>query len=64
VSVSPLNRTLEQELLALFRGASLECPACGEFVMHARASIFCPECGLQIENPEASTDVLTARRSG
>jgi predicted RNA-binding Zn-ribbon protein involved in translation (DUF1610 family) len=64
VSVSPLNRTLEQELLALFRGASLECPACGEFVMHARASIFCPECGLQIENPEAATDALTARSSG
>ena len=64
MSVSPLNRTLEQELLALFRGASLECPACGEFVMHARASIFCPECGLQIENPEAATDALTARSSG
>ena len=64
MSVSPLNRTLEQELLALFRGASLECPACGEFVMHARASIFCPECGLQVENPEAATDALTARSSG
>ena len=48
MSVSPLNRTLEQELLALFRGASLECPACGEFVMHARGGVvFCPECGSQ-----------------
>jgi hypothetical protein len=24
-----LNRTLDQELLALMRGASLECPVCG-----------------------------------
>jgi hypothetical protein len=32
--------------------------------MHARASIFCPECGLQVENPEAATDALTARSSG
>ena len=53
-NVAPLNRTLEQELLALLRGVSLECPACGEFVMHARDSIFCPECGLQIENPDAA----------
>ena len=29
-----LNRTLDQELLALMRGASLECPVCGEFVLH------------------------------
>ena len=63
MNVAPLNRTLEQELLALFRGASLECPACGEFVMHARASIFCPECGLQIENPEPVTIVPEARHS-
>ena len=41
-------RSLEQELLALLRGISLECLACGEFVMHARAgAVFCPECGSQ-----------------
>ena len=28
------------------RGASLECPACGEFVLHRAAAIECPECGL------------------
>ena len=39
-----LNRTLDQELLALMRGASLECPVCGEFVMHVRGGIVCPEC--------------------
>ena len=36
VSVEPLNRTLEQELNALLRGASLECLVCGEFVLHSR----------------------------
>ena len=40
-----LNRTLDQELLALMRGASLECPACGEFVLHRDGAIACPECG-------------------
>ena len=53
-AVSSFNRTLEQELLALLRGVSYECPACGEFVMHARDSIFCPECGLRYELPEAA----------
>ena len=42
--VEPLHRTLEQELLALLRGASLECPVCGEFVLHAGPSVRCPEC--------------------
>ena len=37
MSVAPLHRTLEQELFALLRGASLECPVCGEFVLHAGA---------------------------
>jgi Zn finger protein HypA/HybF involved in hydrogenase expression len=42
--VAPLHRTLEQELQALLRGASLECLVCGEFVMHAGGMITCPEC--------------------
>jgi Zn finger protein HypA/HybF involved in hydrogenase expression len=43
-------RSLDQELLALVRGASLECLVCGEFVMHARESVvFCPECGTQFQ---------------
>jgi uncharacterized Zn finger protein (UPF0148 family) len=47
--VTPFNRTLEQELQALLRGASLECLVCGEFVMHAREGVvFCPECGTQV----------------
>ena len=40
-----LNRTLDQELLALMRGASLECLVCGEFVLHAGGGIHCPLCG-------------------
>jgi uncharacterized protein (DUF983 family) len=49
VDVVALNRTLDQELLALMRGASLECPACGEFVMHMRGGILCSECGTSFE---------------
>ena len=45
MGIHALNRTLDQELLALMRGASLECPACGEFVLHRDGAIVCPECG-------------------
>ena len=49
-----LHRTLDQELVALLRGASLECLACGEFVMHARGgNVFCPECGGQLADEGA-----------
>ncbi len=44
-----LNRTLDQELLALGRGASLECPACGEFVLRTPHGVRCPECGSALE---------------
>jgi len=47
-TVAPLHRTLEQELLALLRGASLECPVCGEFVLHEGAAVRCPECGMTL----------------
>jgi hypothetical protein len=43
-TVAPFHRTLEQELQALVRGASLECLVCGEFVLHAGGLITCPEC--------------------
>ena len=47
--VASLHRTLDQELAALLRGASLECLVCGEFVMHARGgSVFCPECEMTL----------------
>jgi Zn finger protein HypA/HybF involved in hydrogenase expression len=53
MTVAQLHRTLDQELIALLRGASLECLCCGEFVMHARGSIFCPECGSQLADEDS-----------
>ena len=53
-AVAPLNRTLEQELHALLRGASLECLVCGEFVLYRRGLICCPECGLILTRDEAA----------
>ena len=44
MNVAPLNRSLDQELLAFLRGASLECLVCGEFVLHMRGALACPEC--------------------
>jgi Zn finger protein HypA/HybF involved in hydrogenase expression len=51
--VASLHRTLDQELIALLRGVSLECLTCGEFVMHAHGSVFCPECGSQLADEGA-----------
>lgn len=42
--VTAFARTLDQQLLALSRGASLECLTCGEFVMRLRGVLVCPEC--------------------
>ena len=42
--IASLNRTLDQELAALVRGASLECLVCGEFVLRVREAVACPEC--------------------
>ena len=47
-AVAPLHRTLEQELQALLRGASLECLVCGEFVLHAGGMVTCPECNASL----------------
>ncbi len=44
MSVSRIDRTLDQELTALVRGASLECLVCGEFVLRVRGALACPEC--------------------
>ena len=48
-----MNRTLEQEVSALLRGASLECLVCGEFVLHRRGEICCPECGMSMARAES-----------
>ena len=47
---TPLIRTLDQEVLAQLRGASLECLVCGEFVKHRLGVIACPECGAAIQD--------------
>jgi hypothetical protein len=63
-TVASLNRSLDQELLALMRGASLECLVCGEFVVHLRGGgRFCPECGSGLDAAEAAAEP-TARETG
>ncbi len=58
-NLAAFARTLDQELAALLRGASLECLACGEFVMHARGgSVFCPECCSQLADEGALAGAL------
>jgi predicted RNA-binding Zn-ribbon protein involved in translation (DUF1610 family) len=54
VNPTPLIRSLDQEVLAVLRGASLECLVCGEFLQHRLGVIACPECGSAIrEGAEA-----------
>lgn len=60
MSVQPLHRTLEQELFALLRGASLECPVCGEFVLHDGAVVRCPECGLKLHGRVDELRLITS----
>ncbi len=55
-SIAPLHRTLEHELNALLRGASLECLVCGEFVMHHGPVVRCPECGTSVAAAGAGED--------
>ncbi|MBM3679123.1 MAG: hypothetical protein FJW96_14800 [Actinobacteria bacterium] len=65
MTVSPLARTLDHELLALIRGVSLECPVCGEFVMRFAGALACPEChsilAEGVEVPELEIPVVAHR---
>jgi Zn finger protein HypA/HybF involved in hydrogenase expression len=65
-SVAPLHRTLEQELQALLRGASLECLVCGEFVLHAGGMVTCPECNssLRVELGAEETQLQFDSQAG
>ena len=45
MSLTAFNRTLDQELAAIARGASLECLVCGEFLLRRPAAYACLECG-------------------
>ena len=65
MDVTPFARSLEQELLTLLRGASLQCLACGEFVMHAReGTVFCPECGSQAGHEAALSELEFSLQAG
>ena len=59
MTVSFLNRTLDQELAAIARGASFECLVCGEFVLRQGHRISCPECGstLRAEGDSVKTQL-------
>jgi uncharacterized Zn finger protein (UPF0148 family) len=58
-NLAALNRTLDQELLAVLRGASLECLVCGEFLLHLPGGeISCPECGATFGAGEAAGATL------
>jgi uncharacterized protein (DUF983 family) len=63
---TPLHRTLEQELLAVLRGASLECPVCGEFVLHEGPLVRCPECAMRLHGrvDRAETGVQSGSQAG
>ena len=65
-SVAPLHRTLEQELQALLRGASMECLVCGEFVLHAGGMVTCPECNssLREERDQEETQLQFDTQAG
>jgi predicted RNA-binding Zn-ribbon protein involved in translation (DUF1610 family) len=59
VTVEALFRSLDQELVAILRRASLECPVCGEFLLHRVDGIGCPECGLEIGGEAARLELIT-----
>jgi len=54
VTLAVLHRTLDQELVAILRRASLECPVCGEFLLHRTDGIGCPQCGLEFQGETAA----------
>jgi len=64
--LTPLHRTLEQELFAVLRGASLECPVCGEFVLQEGALVRCPECEMRLHGriDGAKTGVQSGSQAG
>jgi len=62
--ISQLNRTLEQELNALLRGASLECLVCGEFVLHVPGAVHCPECGCSLAREAVKAGLQSTVQAG
>ena len=60
MTVATLNRTLDQELAALVRGASLECLVCGEFLLHVRGALACTECKSILAEGDDLPDIAVA----
>jgi predicted amidophosphoribosyltransferase len=59
MTVEILHRTLDQELVAILRRASLECPVCGEFLLHRADGIGCPQCGLELQGEVMAVEQLS-----
>ena len=59
MTLTVLHRTLDQELVAVLRRASLECPVCGEFLLHRTDGIGCPQCGLELQAEATAGEQLT-----
>ncbi len=59
MNVASLHRTFDQELIAILRRASLECPVCGEFLLHRADGIGCPQCGLELHGEATAAERLT-----
>jgi Zn finger protein HypA/HybF involved in hydrogenase expression len=59
MTVEILHRTLDQELVAILRRASLECLVCGEFLLHRSDGIGCPQCGLELQSDVIAVDQLS-----
>jgi hypothetical protein len=57
LSPTPFNRTLDQELAAILRGVSLECPVCGEFLLRIEGVLACPECHSLLSEGEDMPDI-------
>ena len=60
-ALTALHRSLDQELVALLRGASLECLTCGEFVMRLRGVLACPECRALLADGAEVPEVVLPR---
>ena len=58
-NLTALHRTLDQELIAILRRASLECLVCGEFLLHRADGIGCPQCGLELQAEVVAAERLT-----